>query len=101
MLWLDRARTFYEAVFDLKHTEVLVQGDRQIVVVDGQPNVSINQTDGFVPPPTAPGTQFAQSLPVRPRAAAAQRPVHGSCQALGPLKPSPLYSAPELGCRPA
>lgn len=46
---LGRAKTFYETVFGHAPTEVLVDGDRSITVIEGQPTVSLNQTPGFVP----------------------------------------------------
>ncbi len=46
---LGRAKAFYESVFGHAPTEVLVEGDRSITVIEGRPTVSLNQTPGFVP----------------------------------------------------
>lgn len=51
---LSRAAAFYAAVFEHTPGEVLSEGGRQIVVIEGQPTVSLNQTPGFVP--TASGS---------------------------------------------
>ncbi|MBJ7519695.1 MAG: VOC family protein [Solirubrobacteraceae bacterium] len=51
---LDRARRFYETVFRLDGTTVIEQDVRRIVVIEGEPNVSLNETPGFVP--TAAGS---------------------------------------------
>ena len=46
---LDRARQFYASVFGLADTEVVEQDVRRIVVIDGEPSVSLNETAGFRP----------------------------------------------------
>jgi predicted enzyme related to lactoylglutathione lyase len=46
---LARAKAFYETVFEHAPTEILVEGDRRITVIEGRPTVSLNQTPGFVP----------------------------------------------------
>jgi len=46
---LARAKRFYEAVFEHAPTDVLDDGTRAITVVDGQPTVSLNRTEGFRP----------------------------------------------------
>lgn len=51
---LDRARGFYAAVFGIDPPEVVEQETRRIVVIDGAPSVSLNETPGFTP--TADGS---------------------------------------------
>ena len=46
---LARAKRFYEAVFAHAPTEVTDDGVRAITVIDGQPTVSLNRTEGFTP----------------------------------------------------
>lgn len=44
-----RARDFYANVFGVDAPETVEQTVRRIVVIDGQPTVSLNETPGFVP----------------------------------------------------
>ena len=46
---LNRAKTFYEAVFAHPPTAVVDDGTRVITVIDGAPTVSLNRTAGFRP----------------------------------------------------
>ncbi|MFG2887339.1 VOC family protein [Streptomyces sp. NPDC048297] len=46
---LERAKRFYEAVFQHEPTEIVDMGVRRITILPGTPSVSLNQTDGFVP----------------------------------------------------
>lgn len=51
---LHRAKQFYAAVFAHEATDDIAQPDRTIVVIPGEPTVSLNQTASFVP--TAEGS---------------------------------------------
>jgi predicted enzyme related to lactoylglutathione lyase len=46
---LERAKTFYEAVFEHAPTEIIDDGTRRITILPGTPSVSLNETRGFVP----------------------------------------------------
>lgn len=47
---LPRAKRFYEEVFDVPSDAGVLEGDgRAIIVIDGSPTVSLNQTPGFTP----------------------------------------------------
>lgn len=48
---LARAKSFYESVFEHAPTEVTDDGTRAITIIDGQPTVSLNRTEGFTPSP--------------------------------------------------
>ena len=49
---LHRAKSFYESVFRHEPTPIVVEGERQITVIDGSPTVSLNQVPGFEPSTT-------------------------------------------------
>ncbi len=55
---LHRAKSFYESVFLHEPTPVIVDGERQITVIDGSPTVSLNQVAGFDPGTTGPLPYF-------------------------------------------
>ncbi len=46
---LERAKAFYEAVFQHPPTEIIVDGPRRITTLPGTPSVSLNETAGFTP----------------------------------------------------
>lgn len=46
---IDRAKGFYEAVFEHAPTEVVKQEERTITIIPGEPTVSLNQAAGFEP----------------------------------------------------
>lgn len=46
---LHRAIAFYQAVFGHESVDVIEEPTRAIAVLEGEPTVSLNQTEGFVP----------------------------------------------------
>jgi predicted enzyme related to lactoylglutathione lyase len=46
---LERAKLFYETVFQHQPTEIVADEVRRITILPGAPSVSLNETDGFVP----------------------------------------------------
>ncbi len=55
---LSRAASFYRQVFGHDQTEVLDDGSRRITIIEGNPTVSLNATDGFVPGTAGPLPYF-------------------------------------------
>lgn len=46
---INRAKQFYETVFGHAPTEVIQDGPRTITIIPGEPPVSLNRTEGFLP----------------------------------------------------
>lgn len=46
---INRAKAFYQAVFQHAPTDVIADGTRKIAVIAGEPTVSLTETSGFTP----------------------------------------------------
>lgn len=46
---IHRANTFYAAVFGHRTVEVISDDTREIIVIPGDPTVSLNRTEGYLP----------------------------------------------------
>ena len=63
---LTRAKAFYESVFAHAPTEVTDDGTCAITIIDGQPTVSLNRTEGFTPSPDGVLPDFHLDGPLAP-----------------------------------